>query len=264
MITTPETDNHQQAEPKPQHDQQTASNPDNAQPGQSATPAQQDTPPAKAQRIKGKPGRPKNPLKDTWTPDQPLLNSRYEDMLKLKLAGKTQQEAYKITGKGHIRQKTAEQQASVIFNRPDVQARFVYLCANPAPQNAPGGTIPTAGRPAPAGKMPRKADLALAQRKASEALYLAETPADIVKAVSACRDLGLIDTAEQAKADPSLVLQAILSYAGRTGAEICAQLGGLAFMLDKFLTVCKVTWPELRETGDKRYPPAGPQQEPVE
>lgn len=253
MSTTPETDNHQQqAEPKPQHDQQTPSNSTHP----TSTPSAQQSAPITA-KPKGKPGRPKNPLKDTWTPDQPLLNSRYEDMLKLKLAGKTQQEAYKITGKGHIRQKTAEQQASVIFNRPDVQARYIYLCANPpqtAHQNAPGGPISTAGKATPAGKLPRKADLALAQRKASEALYLAETPQDIVKAVAACRDLGLIDTAEQAKADPTLVLQSILSYAGRTGAEICEQLGGLAFMLDKFLTVCKVTWPELRATGDQRYP----------
>ena len=35
-------------------------------------------------------------------------------------------------------------------------------------------------------------------------------------------------------------------------------------MLDKFLTVCKVTWPELRATSDQRYPPAEPQPEPVE
>lgn len=181
-------------------------------------------------------------------------------MCNLKVAGITQDQAFINTGKGHIKRKYAKEQASRMFNRPDVKTRFLWLQAHPEQknpaQNAPGGPISTAGKATPAGKMPRKADLALAQRKASEALYLAETPADIVKAVSACRDLGLIDTAEQAKADPTLVLQAILSYAGRTGAEIAEQLGGLAFMLDKFISVCKCSPAELMQTLAQRYPDA--------
>ena len=194
----------------------------------------------------------------------PLDDKELENMVILRVEGFNQQKAYRTAHKRRIKGKSAKEQASVAFARPDVKDRLTWLMRQKNAQNAPGSPIPAQGKATPPGKAPRKADLALAQRKASEALYLAETPADIVKAVAACRELGLIDTAEQAKADPTLVLQAILSYAGRTGAEICEQLGGLAFMLDKFLTVCKVTPDDLRATLAQRYPPAEPQPEPGE
>lgn len=185
---------------------------------------------------------------------QPLANAKLERMAQLRVEGCNQQEAYRKARGGQLKRKSAKEQASRLFHRPDVSARVDWLTSHR--ETPPAAAIP----PPPAMRkgitLPKGPEetLLLAKRKAREALQLAETPQDIVKAVAACRELGVIQPEGEQPPDPTLVLQAILSYAGRTGEQICEQLGGLAFMLDKFITVCKVTPEQVRETLNSRYP----------
>lgn len=189
-------------------------------------------------------------MKTTYDPTQPLPNARYERMIHLNLTGLAQYECWRETGKRRTKKDIAMIRASEVFARPDVCARREFLRKEQTAAAPP----PPAMRPAIILPKGPEATLLLAQRKACEALQLAETPQDIVKAVSACKELGVIQPEGEQPPDPTLVLQAILSYAGRTGEQICEQLGGLAFMLDKFITVCKVNPSELREVLNSRYP----------
>jgi len=196
----------------------------------------------------------KQAQKSAFDPSQPLANAKLERMAQLRVEGCNQQEAYRKTRGGQLKRKSAKEQASRLFHRPDVSARVDWLTRHrEAPPAAAIPPPPARGKEINLPKGP-EANLLLAQRKAREALQLAETPQDIVKAVAACRELGVIQPEGEQPPDPTLVLQAILSYAGRTGEQICEQLGGLAFMLDKFITVCKVTPEQVRETLNSRYP----------
>ncbi|MGD9874514.1 MAG: hypothetical protein AB7T27_09625 [Kiritimatiellia bacterium] len=183
-------------------------------------------------------------------PSQPLSNARYETMCELRVNDMPQHECYSKTADRRIKKKTAMVRASEIFSRPDVRARLNFLRyeAIKASQQPPAPFMQTI-RDQLDGKAPLSSGdmMELARKKAEQALALAETPQDVVKAVQVCRDLGVITSGDSDDVDPTAVLRYVLSCAGKDGQTIVRELGGLRFMVDSFCDICKVSLDDLHE-----------------
>ncbi len=202
------------------------------------TPAPTPSQPANSPTAQ-RPAQAKNVTSDgLYNPSEPLTNDRYEIMATLCASGMDQYKCWQKTSGHRVSKKMAGIRASEVFARPDVRSRLNHLRSTTPAANVPA---PPQNAPKSRQRAPTSPDdlQALARRKAAEALQLSESPADIVKAVAACRELGVITSGDGPDVDPTAVLQFVCGYAGRTGDDICTELGGFRFIIDKTADVCK-------------------------
>jgi len=170
-------------------------------------------------------------------------------MARLHLTEPKQYKCWQKTAPRRVKKHIAQIRASEVFRRPDVAARVEYL----RKEQAAAIPLPPAMRKEIILPKSPEETLALAKRKARKALENAEKSADIIKAVEACRMLGIFDEGKPEE-NFTAPLEVIRSFGAMTGEQIAAQLGGLPFMLDQFLSICKVSWQELREVLNSIYP----------
>lgn len=169
-------------------------------------------------------------------------------------AGSQRAEAYNSACGGKRPRQTASEQASRWLRRPEIAARVQWLRvdAQKARIRAP--------EPA-AAQVERKSD---APRKPREPADDSQpiTREEVIKRLSTMIRLGDCDastvsslvklmpelTAQQSTTpDPCAIVAYLAQCGGRPGAEIARELGGLPFLLRRFMDALRITGPEVAQ-----------------
>lgn len=187
-------------------------------------------------------------------PAQPLPNLEHEAFAQFVCAGLTVTEAYQKARPGRTPRVTAASQGSRWQARPEIAARIRELHLQRA--NSPKAPeTPPQAQQAPARVAPSSQDAEPITRTELFRLISGAIkdgdrvdPALVTALLKVAPELG---EAEQNAPDPTAVISYVCHFAGRTGADIVKELGGLDFITAKMCAVLKINPAELAEVAGR-------------
>lgn len=178
--------------------------------------------------------------------------------------GKTYVDAYKLSSEKRVKYITAKNCASALMRDPQVRARtrWYRLKTGNGPEtakNAPGSeksTYSHVPNSVPRSQPPADVDdttplsVQEIRRKAARSVRLAQTSSEISQAIKVAADVqpDLRPTGERDRPDPAAVVAFVASFAGMTGAQVAAEIGGLEFIGKKLVHVTKIPPEKWRDT----------------
>jgi len=159
--------------------------------------------------------------------DQPLEDPRHEKFCQLRAGGISQKEAYAQAG-FNASESSVHQAASRLASRPEVKARLRALQIQ-AIAGAEG-----------------EGELTPAEIKAKlTMLFRTSSGADVINSLKQLQaEFGILDEVkkerEQVRPDPAAIIGYICTFAGKSGAEICQELGGRESMEARLSEILRV------------------------
>jgi len=157
--------------------------------------------------------------------DQPLEDPRYETFCQLRAKGISQKEAYEQAG-FNASESSVHQAASRLAARPEVKARLRSLQIQ-AIAGAEGD-----------------GDLTPAEIKAKlTMIFRTSSGADVINSLKQLQaEFGILDgiKREQSRPDPCAILAYVTGFAGKSGEQICQELGGAEFLAKELTEILKV------------------------
>ena len=183
--------------------------------------------------VKGKAGQ-KRP-EDLPDPSEFLKYPRHEKMIHLILEkGMNQAEAYKSTAQKPVSNASAATGSSQIFRRPEVRARLEYLRnkVKKAPL-APDNSDSVVSLEDIAKQLSKKI-----RQGGSDSAFVSACTAAI-------KILGELNETKEARLDPCILAAHLAQFAGRKGADIAAQVGGLRLLLERMADIMRVTLADI-------------------